>query len=354
MTDEERKLARRPILVSIICPVYNEEENVARAHQAVIDEFAKLAPDYDYELIFTDNHSTDRTFALLREIAAKDPKVRAIRFAKNYGYQRSIFMGYLNARGDCAIQMDCDLQDPPSLFARMLQLWREGHEVVYGIRRSRKEGILIGIVRKLFYRFIDALSEEKLPLDAGDFRLVDRAVLDELHAIDDNTPYLRGLISTMGFRQIGFDYDRAARVAGTSKFSLWPMVRLALDGIMNHSLVPLRIASMVSMVVGLLTFVAIAFYIFGRFLLGTEWPAGFATTTVLLLLSITLNAMFLGIIGEYLGRIYVQVKRRPLVIVERQLNVAELSLGATGGGSATPPVRTITLLPGRTRSVAER
>ncbi len=321
---------KSPTLVSILVPVFNEEANVRAAHQAVVDVFATLAPAYDYEIVFTDNHSTDNTFALLQQLAAEDPKVRVIRFARNFGYQRSIFVGFLNARGACAIQMDCDLQDPPSLFPEMLDLWRKGNQVVYGVRRSRKEGALIGHLRKLFYRVIDMLSEDQLPHDAGDFRLIDRSILDQLHLIDDGSPYLRGLISTMGFRQAGFDYDRAARTAGESKFGFGPMVKLALDGIINHSIVPLRIASMISLCVGFLTLITIGGYLAGRVLFGQAWPAGFATTTVLILLSITLNAMFLGIIGEYLGRIYIQVKRRPLAIVERSLNLEQIALGATG------------------------
>jgi len=330
--------ARKPsILVSILVPVFNEEANVRAAHQAVVDLFKTLAPTYRYEIIFTDNHSSDNSFALLQQIAAEDPQVRVIRFARNFGYQRSIFVGFLNARGACAIQMDCDLQDPPALFPEMLDLWRRGNQVVYGIRRSRKEGAVIGALRKAFYRMIDRLSEDRLPHDAGDFRLIDRAVLDQLHLIDDASPYLRGLISTMGYKQMGFDYDRAARTAGDSKFGVAPMVKLALDGIVNHSIVPLRLASLISLGVGFLTLITIGGYLVGRILFGQEWPAGFATTTVLILLSITLNAMFLGIIGEYLGRIYVQVKRRPLAIIERSLNLDQIALGATG--IATTPSR---------------
>ncbi len=335
MQNSTRK--KSPTLISILVPVYNEEANVRAAHRAVVDVFATLSPAYDYEIIFTDNHSTDNTFALLQQIAAEDPRVRVIRFARNFGYQRSIFVGFLNARGACAIQMDCDLQDPPALFPEMLDLWRDGSQVVYGVRRSRKEGVLVGQARKIFYRMIDMLSEDRLPHDAGDFRLIDRAVLDQLHLVDDASPYLRGLISTMGFEQTGFDYDRAARTAGESKFGFGPMAKLALDGIINHSIVPLRLASMISLCVGCLTLITIGGYLVGRVLFGQAWPAGFATTTVLLLLSITLNAMFLGIIGEYLGRIYIQVKRRPLAIIEKSLNLEQIVLGATGAQTPSSP-----------------
>ncbi len=319
-----------PTLVTILVPVFNEEANVRKAYQAVVDVFKTLEPVYRYEIIFTDNHSTDNTYAMIQAIASEDPQVRVIRFARNFGYQRSLFVGFLNARGRCAIQMDCDLQDPPSLFPEMLDLWQKGNQVVYGVRKTRKEGALIGYIRKAFYRVIDMLSEDKLPHDAGDFRLIDRTILDQLHLIDDSTPYLRGLISTMGYKQAGFDYDRAARTAGESKFGFGPMVKLALDGIVNHSIIPLRIASLISLGVASLTLVTIGIYLIGRVLFGQAWPAGFATTTVLILLAITLNAMFLGIIGEYLGRIYVQVKRRPLAIIEKSHNLDHIELGATG------------------------
>jgi glycosyltransferase involved in cell wall biosynthesis len=308
-----------PTLVSILVPVFDEEETVQRCYEAVVDVFDAL-PDYDLEIVFTDNHSTDRTFTILSEIAAADPRVRVIRFSRNYGYQRSVLAGYKNASGACAIQLDCDLQDPPHLIPAMLEQWREGHQVVYGVRRSLQDGFATTLARRVFYRLISALSEDDLPLDAGEFRLVDSCILRELKAIDDTSPYLRGLISSMGFSQVGIPYDRDARTAGRSKFSLKPMIALAVDGLLNHSLLPLRIASAVGLFVGSVTFLLIFIYLLWRLVVGSAWPAGFATTTLLLLMSITLNALFLGIIGEYLGRIFMQAKRRPAPLVERTLN----------------------------------
>ncbi len=305
--------------VSIIVPVFQEEETVERCYRTVVDIFSRL-PGHDYEIIFTDNHSTDRTFAILAEIAAADPKVRVIRFSRNYGYQRSLLVGYKNATGDCAIQLDCDLQDPPELIPQMLARWREGHQVVFGVRRSLSDGAMTRIARRGFYRFISALSEDDLPIDAGEFRLVDACILRELRMVEDTSPYLRGLISSMGFSQVGIDYDRGVRIAGRSKFSLKPMIALAVDGLLNHSLLPLRVASAVGLFVGSITFLLIFVYLVLRLTLGTAWPAGFATTTLLLLMSITLNALFLGIIGEYLGRIFMQAKRPGSPLIEAVLN----------------------------------
>lgn len=308
-------------LVSILIPAFNEEDNVRRAYETVREVFSGME-DYDFEIVFTDNHSTDRTFALLKEISAGDARVRVIRFARNYGYQRSLLVAYKAARGDCSVQIDCDLQDPPELIPELLRHWEAGHQVVYGVRRSLQDKPMMKMARGLFYRLVSAMSDDNLPVDAGEFRLVDRVILDELAKVDDTSPYMRGLISSMGFSQVGIEYDRQARLAGESKFPFRALIALAVDGVLNHSLIPLRIASLVGLLVATLTFLIIFIYLMGRLLFGQDWPAGFATTTVLLLMSIMLNAMFLGIIGEYLGRIYMQSKRRPVPIIEATLNNA--------------------------------
>lgn len=308
-----------PKLVSILVPCLNEEATVERAHAEICAVFECL-PQYRYEIIFTDNHSTDRTFELLTEIAFRDPNVRVIRFARNEGYQRSVLTAFKAARGDCAVQIDCDLQDPPHLIPRMLDLWQQGHEVVYGVRRSLPDGMVMAATRRAYYQLINALSQDDLPVDAGEFRLVDAVILAELRQVEDATPYVRGLVSSMGFSQVGIEYDRQPRVAGESKFPLSKMVALGLDGILNHSLIPLRIASGVGIVVGLTTVLLIIVYIVGRLLFGQDWPAGFATTTILLLLGITLNGLFLGIMGEYLGRIFLQLKARARPIVQIEID----------------------------------
>tara|TARA_A100001037_G_scaffold195206_2_gene174767 strand:- start:4659 stop:5651 length:993 start_codon:yes stop_codon:yes gene_type:complete len=308
-------------LISIVIPVYNEEANVDRAYAHVCNLFQPLSDRYGLEFVFTDNHSSDGTFQALQTIAARDPRVRVIRFSRNFGFQKSILAGLKHAKGQAAVQLDCDLQDPPELILKFLEHWEQGYAVVYGIRRSRPESWIVSLARKAFYRLINALSDDDLPLDAGDFRLLDRRVLDQLHEIHDATPYLRGLIASLGFRQVGVPYDRGAREFGESKFGLWSLIRLGMDGLVNHSLLPLRIATFVGLILSGVTIITICIYAFGRMVLGHEWPAGFATTTILILFSITLNALFLGIIGAYLGRIYAQVKHKPLVIVERTLNL---------------------------------
>ena len=326
-------------LITICVPVFNEELNIEPLYAALVPIMDQLSERYDFELLFTDNHSTDHTFEALERLAARDVRVRAIRFSRNFGFQRSVATGYANARGDAAIQIDCDLQDPPALILEFVRKWEQGYKVVYGVRHSRKESWWMNFVRKMFYRVIDSLSEDELPLDAGDFRLLDRCVLDELQKFEDNQPYLRGTIAALGFDQIGIQYDRAERQHGESKFSFSELIGLALDGILNHSVVPLRIATYLGLFISVLTFLGIVGYGIGRLLLGKNWPPGFATIIMLILGSLSLNALFLGIIGEYLGRIYRQVKRRPLTIVERELNPLGAAAAQTRGSQTTAGFR---------------
>ncbi len=306
-------------LISICVPVLNEEQNVESLYEALLPVMVVLSK-YEFEILFTDNHSTDGTFNVLERLALRDPRIRIIRFSRNFGFQRSVFTAYANARGVAAVQIDCDLQDPPSLILDFVRKWEEGYRVVYGIRGSREEGALMNVVRKFFYRLIDSLSEDDLPLDAGDFRLLDRCVIDELVKFDDYQPYVRGTVAALGFDQIGIPYNRLERQRGKSKFSFRELIGLAFDGILNHSVVPLRMATYLGLVISCLTFLAIVGYGVGRIFFGRNWPPGFATIIVLILGSLSLNALFLGIIGEYLGRIYKQVKRRPLTIIEREVN----------------------------------
>ena len=310
-------------LISLVVPVFNEEDNIPLfypAVRAVIDPLAEL---YRFEFIFTDNHSSDQTPRLLRDLAAVDNRVRAFRLSRNFGYQRSILTAYLRAKGAAAIQLDCDLQDPPELIPRFLEEWQAGSDVVYGIRKSRLESRRWSMARKVFYWLVDVLSEDPIPRDAGDFRLISRRVIEELRRIDEPKPYLRGTIATLGFRQTGIDYARRARVVGHSKFSFYDNIMLALDGLLNQSVVPLRLATYVGLLVAIGTVVASAGYITAYYVTGFRAPAGFTTITVLILGSLGVNAMLLGIVGEYLGRMYLQMKNRSISIVELELHEEE-------------------------------
>jgi polyisoprenyl-phosphate glycosyltransferase len=320
-------------LISVLIPVLNEEGNIRRAYEAVRDAFEAMKDRYTFEIIFTDNHSTDSSFAIVSELASKDGRVRAVRFARNFGFQRSVLTAYRLASGDAAIQLDCDLQDPPSLFPKFLELWEQGHDVVVGIRRFRHENRLLQAARRYYYRLLKRLSDDNLMLDSGDFRLIDRSVLNQLHLINDVAPYTRGLTSMLATRQIGVPYDRQVRQAGASKFPIGKLVALAVDGLITHSIFPLRLAAYVGLGISAITCLASFAYIFLRLFFGFNWPAGFATTTVLLLFGISLNGIFLGIIGEYVGRIYNQVRSRPTTVIEHSVNLPKQSFDVLGLGA---------------------
>ena len=231
-------MATRPgkRLISLVVPVFNEEDNVVPFYADARRVIDSLADEYEFEFVFTDNHSTDKTPELLRDLAQSDGRVRAFRFSRNFGYQRSILTAYLKCRGDAAIQLDCDLQDPTDLIMEFLKFWRQGYDVVYGTRVSRMESWKWVVARKVFYRLVDFLSEDPIPLDAGDFRLISRRIIEQLRQMDDTRPYLRGTIASLGFKQIGIDYHRGARERGSTKFSIYENVLLALDGIVNQSI----------------------------------------------------------------------------------------------------------------------
>ena len=304
-------------LISIVVPVFNEEANVERLYQAVNRALEPIADRYAWEFIFTDNHSTDDTFARIEPIARRDPRVRVYRFTRNFGFQRSILTGYRLARGDAAVQIDCDLQDPPELILDFVKQWEAGNKIVYGVRRSRKEPFHVEATRRLFYRFIARISSDNLPYDAGDFRLVDRCVLDLLHDYRDESPYLRGYIASLGYAQVGIPYDRAKREYGESAFRFGSLVSLAVDGIVSHSIMPLRLASFLGLGLTAIAVLAIAIYLVLWIASEDRWPPGFATLAILMLTSFATNAILLGVIGEYLARIYRQVKPGPLTIVDR-------------------------------------
>src|SRR5262249_38796123 len=234
----------RPVvkLLSIIVPVHNEEANVEPLYDAVNRTLKQIADRYRWEFIFTDSCSTDRTFERLDRLASSDSRVRIYRFRRYFVVQRWILTGYRLGRGDAAVQIDCDLQDPPDLILDFVRHWESGWKVVYGVRRSRPEPFLLHAMRRLFYRAIAWLSNDNLPVDAGDFRLVDRCVLDILLLYRDENLYLRGYIATLGYEQVGVAYDRDERKRGESSLKFGSLLNLAIDGIVSHSTLPLRLA----------------------------------------------------------------------------------------------------------------
>jgi dolichol-phosphate mannosyltransferase len=324
-------------LISLVMPVYNEEENIPKAYEVLCALFDKLGR-YDLELIFTDNHSDDGTFAILEALAQRDDRVKVLRFNRNYGFQRSLLTGYRHAGGDAAIQFDCDLQDPPEVIPQFIELWEQGHDVVVGLRRRRQENFVLTVARRSFYALLHRISEEKLTADAGDFRLIDRHILDHLKAIQDLHPYVRGMVGSLARSEAKVPYDRAARKFGRSKFPLRKLVSFAMDGIISHSILPLRLATYVGMMLSAATLILSLYYIVNALHSGGDWPPGFATITVLILLGMSLNAIFMGVLGEYISRIYQQIRQRPLTLIERSLNFGERDGHSSGRSGDTDGV----------------
>ncbi|ARP92908.1 glycosyltransferase family 2 protein [Bordetella genomosp. 13] len=312
-------------LISISIPVLNEEGNIDALYKRLCDLAERMNDRCEFEFVFSDNHSDDRTWSMLSELARQDGRVKAIRFSKNFGFQRSILANYMHTKGDAVMQIDADLQDPPELLEVFFGHWQRGYQVVYGIRRKRPEGVFLRTFRKLGYWAIDKISEHPIPRDVGDFRLIDRKVVRALTQVKTANPYLRGMIAGLGFNQTGVSYDRDARLAGESKFNISRLLRLGLTAVFNHSTVPLRAASFLGAGILAVSILGALYYV-GLKLLHPEFPHGLASIHILVLFGIGLNSFLLGIIGEYLLRIYLVLRAEPVAIVEQSLNIAPTDL----------------------------
>ena len=310
---------QRP-LVSISIPVLNESGNIATLYRRLDALATKMSDRCDLEFVFSDNHSDDNTWEMLTELATKDSRIKAIRFSKNYGFQRSILANYMHTQGDAVMQIDADLQDPPEMLEAFFEQWQAGNQVVYGVRRKRPESWLLNNFRRLGYWAIDKLSEHPIPRDVGDFRLIDRKVVNVLLKTKTANPYLRGMIAAIGFNQTGIVYDRDARTAGESKFNLNRLVRLGLTAVLNHSTVPLRAASFIGLLILAASILGALYYVLLR-VLHPELPPGLASIHILVLFGIGLNSFLLGIIGEYLLRIYLVLRADPVAVVQQSLNI---------------------------------
>ena len=314
MTQLSVQTPQQRTLITISIPVLNEEENIDR----LLTRLAAVArdnPRYRFEFLFTDNASSDDTFTKLAERAATDRRIRVLRFSRNFGFQQSILTNFLNAKGNAAVQLDADLQDPPELITEFLANWEKGYKVVFGIRRSRTENRLLNLLRKIHYRLVQSLSDIPVPINAGDFRLVDRVVIEALRQHSEQAPYVRGIIASIGYPQIGIPYDRAARVAGRTKFNLMALVRLSFDGICSQSTLPIQYITMFGFLTSLCSALLVVLYLIFYFSGALTEVRGFATLVLLMLTSVSLQTLFVGVIGEYVGRIYNNVRGGPLTIV---------------------------------------
>jgi glycosyltransferase involved in cell wall biosynthesis len=310
------------MLLSIITPCYNEEVVLRATHERLTKVMDQL-PDLDYELIFVNDGSHDQTQQILTQLQLHDSHVRVLGLSRNFGHQIAVTAGLEEASGDAVVVIDADLQDPPEVIPQMVSLWREGNDVVYGIRLEREGESRFKLwTAKVFYRVINRLSETKMPLDAGDFRLLDRRVVEVIKTMPERARFLRGMVSWAGFRQVSIPYARAARHAGDSKYPLAKMIHFAMDGIISFSLVPLKLAIWTGFLAIWIAVAGIIVAVLDR-LLDKNLTRGWASLFVAVLFMGGVQLVSLGIIGEYLGRIYTEVKRRPLYVVQERLGFAE-------------------------------
>jgi dolichol-phosphate mannosyltransferase len=303
-----------PCSVSVVIPVYNEEENIPILYNRLSVVLSKNEPEY--EIIFIDDGSTDRSVDVLADISTKDHRVSVIELARNFGHQIAISAGLDFVRGDAVIIMDADLQDPPEVLPQFISKLREGFDVVYAIRERRKENWMKRASYAFFYRLLRKIASVEIPLDAGDFCIMDRRVVDELKKMPERNRFVRGIRSWVGLNQVGLAYERDARNAGKTKYNFTRLLYLALDGLISFSYLPLRIISILGFAVSGISILFAVGYTIQKFTIGLS-PPGFATTVVAILFLAGIQLVTIGVIGEYVGRIFEEVKQRPLYIVKR-------------------------------------
>ena len=308
----------RPTL-SIVLPLYNEEEVIPLLHKRLEEFLAKLG--IDCEVIFVNDGSKDKTLELLREVVAQDARYRVVSFARNFGHQNAITAGVDYACGSAVVVINGDLQDPPEVVLDMVERWRAGYDVVYGQRRTRAgESWFKLVTARWFYRVFRMMIPIEVPLDAGDFRLMSRQVVVVLRQLRETHRFIRGIVSWIGFKQTAILYDRPGRAAGETKYPLRKMIRFAIDGITSFSVLPLRFATYLGMGLSMLTVLYALWAVIAHFALH-ETVQGWTTTVVLVALFASVQLLMTGILGEYIGRIYEQVKLRPLYVVGECLNL---------------------------------
>jgi glycosyltransferase involved in cell wall biosynthesis len=304
--------------VSVVIPCYNEGAVIRETHRRLAGVMEQLGLS-DFELIYVDDGSRDETPRILHQLRATDERVRILRLSRNFGHQIAVTAGLEHASGDTVVVIDADLQDPPEVIPELLARWREGYHVAYGVRTEREGETAFKLwTANLFYRLMNRLSGMEMPLDAGDFRLMDRRVVNALLSMPERDRFLRGMVNWVGFRQVAVPYKRAPRFAGTSKYPLLKMVRFATDGVISFSFTPLRLAIWTGFIAIGLAMAGIIYAVLLR-LYTNDWVRGWASLFVAVLFMGGVQLITLGIIGEYIGRIYGEVKQRPLYFVRERL-----------------------------------
>lgn len=305
--------------ISIVTPCYNEEENVEEVYRLVKKVFDDLE-GYFYEHIFIDNASKDKTFTVLKDIAKQDKNVKIIANTRNFGHIRSPYYGLLQASGDAVILFVADLQDPPYMIVEFIKKWEEGYKVVLGVKTQSEESPIMFAIRKLYYDFIANLSEIILTKNNTGFGLYDKKVIEILRKIDEPYPFFRGLISELGFESAKIEYTQPARKRGITKNNFYTLYDTAMLGVTNHTKIPLRLATMLGFSMSGLSLLIAFFYLIAKLLFWNSFELGIAPVVIGLFFFSSVQLFFIGIIGEYIGSIYTQVLKRPLVIEKERIN----------------------------------
>ena len=304
-------------LISVVVPCFNEAPVIGETYRRLVQALEAI-PHVDFELLFVDDGSHDSTLAQLHHLQASDSRVRVVALSRNFGHQMAVTAGLEHAGGDAVVLIDADLQDPPDVIEQMVARWRDGVEVAYGVRGEREgESSFKVWTASAFYRWINRVSDVAIPLDTGDFRLMDRKVVDALLEMPERDRFVRGMVAWLGFRQEPVSYRRAARFAGTTKYPLAKMIRFAADGILSFSLVPLRLAIWMGFTAAGLALLGIVYALVLR-LWTSIWVPGWTLLFIGFSFIGGVQLVFLGIIGEYVGRVYGEVKRRPLYVVRER------------------------------------
>lgn len=300
------------IELSVVIPVFNEEENILPMYErlrAALDDLVK-----GLEIIYVDDGSRDRSWVAIEELATKDPRVRGISFARNFGHQAAVTAGVDHARGEAVVLIDADLQDPPEVIPELIARWREGYDVVYAQRKKRQgESLFKKLTAALFYRLLHRITDVSIPVDTGDFRLMGPRALAAFRALPERNRFIRGMVSWIGFRQVAVPYERHARAAGETKYPFRKMLRFALDAITSFSFLPLRLSTFLGLGVSVFSFLYIIVVLILKFM-GISWP-GYTSLMASILFLGGVQLVMIGMLGEYLARVFDEVKRRPLYLV---------------------------------------
>jgi dolichol-phosphate mannosyltransferase len=304
------------IKLSVVVPMYFEEDVANECH----NRLSTAISEFDYEIIYVNDGSTDKTLPILKEIAQENKRVKVISFSRNFGHQAAVTAGVKYAKGDCVAIIDADLQDPPELIPDMVELWKEGYEVVYAKRKKRKgESVFKKVTAKAFYRTLSSLTDTDIPNDTGDFRLIDRKVADAFNSMSEHSRFIRGMVAWLGYKQIPIEYVRDERYAGETKYPLKKMLKLALDGIMSFSTKPIKLVTNLGAITLLFSLGIIIYALISQFT--GNVTSGWTSTMIVITMLSGVQLISLGVVGGYIARIYEESRNRPIYLVSEVINI---------------------------------